>query len=150
MKLSALLGALEEYRLLGGPDEEVTGLKHDSRQVEPGDLFVVFGEYEKDHEVELVTLSKNELVVKKLTVHEVHTEPQLRVTLFQAIPKKPALFELVVQKATELGVSAIVPMVTERTEKRHGVKLERLRLIATEATEQCGRVRVPEAEDGLP
>lgn len=42
MKLSALLESLEAYRRMGSPDREVTGLRYDSRQVEPGDLFVAF------------------------------------------------------------------------------------------------------------
>ncbi len=72
-----------------------------------------------------------------------HTEPAIRVSLYQAIPKKTALFEWVVEKATELGVSTIHPLITERTEKRRLSKFERLERIAVEATEQCNRLRVP-------
>jgi 16S rRNA (uracil1498-N3)-methyltransferase len=51
--------------------------------------------------------------------------------------------DLVVEKATELGVSVIQPIITERTQADH-VNLERLRAIAIEAAEQCERVSVPE------
>ncbi len=51
--------------------------------------------------------------------------------------------DLVVEKATELGVSVIQPIITARTQADH-VNLERLRSIATEAAEQCERLVVPE------
>ena len=59
------------------------------------------------------------------------------------LPKKPALFELVIQKATEIGVHEIFPLITERTENRRLSKFERLKLIAIEAAEQCGRLHIP-------
>jgi len=51
--------------------------------------------------------------------------------------------DLVVEKATELGVSVIQPIITARTQADH-VNLERLRAIAIEAAEQCERLIVPE------
>jgi 16S rRNA (uracil1498-N3)-methyltransferase len=54
--------------------------------------------------------------------------------------------DLVVEKATELGVSVIQPIITERTQADH-VNLERLRAIAIEAAEQCERLMVPEIRE---
>ena len=51
--------------------------------------------------------------------------------------------DLAVEKATELGVSVIQPVITSRTQADH-VNLERLRAIAIEAAEQCERLAVPE------
>ncbi len=51
-------------------------------------------------------------------------------------------FDMVVEKATELGVSTIVPCVSERTIKM-GINKDRLQKIAIEASEQCGRRDVP-------
>jgi 16S rRNA (uracil1498-N3)-methyltransferase len=51
--------------------------------------------------------------------------------------------ELAVEKATELGVQRIQPLLTERTAHRHPSP-ERLRAIAIEAAEQCGRLTIPE------
>jgi len=51
--------------------------------------------------------------------------------------------DFAVEKATELGVSVIQPVITERTQADH-VNLERLRAIAIEAAEQCERLAVPE------
>jgi len=56
-------------------------------------------------------------------------------------------FELVLQKATELGVRSIVPVVSERVEiraERYRGKQERWEKIIFEAVKQCGRARVPE------
>ncbi len=51
--------------------------------------------------------------------------------------------DLVIEKATELGVSRIQPVITARTQADH-VNLDRLRAIAIEAAEQCERLAVPE------
>jgi 16S rRNA (uracil1498-N3)-methyltransferase len=51
--------------------------------------------------------------------------------------------DLVIQKATELGVSGIQPLVTERCIVRHTRKVPRWRKIAEEAAEQCGRATIP-------
>ena len=67
---------------------------------------------------------------------------QNKVTLYCAILKKDN-FELVVQKATELGVVKIVPLITTRTVKSN-LKFDRLNKIAKEAAEQSGRVDIPE------
>jgi 16S rRNA (uracil1498-N3)-methyltransferase len=51
--------------------------------------------------------------------------------------------DMVVEKATELGVSGIILVLTDRVVKK-GVNLDRLQKIAIEASEQCGRIDVPE------
>jgi 16S rRNA (uracil1498-N3)-methyltransferase len=59
-------------------------------------------------------------------------------------------FELVLQKATELGARSIIPMITERVElrpERYRGKQERWRKIAFEAAKQSGRTRIPEVEE---
>jgi 16S rRNA (uracil1498-N3)-methyltransferase len=58
-------------------------------------------------------------------------------------PLKRDATDLVVQKATELGVAALLPVTTARTNTGR-VNLERLAVIATEAAEQCERLTVPQ------
>lgn len=62
---------------------------------------------------------------------------------------KRAKTDMVVEKATELGVSVIQPIITARTNADH-VNLDRLRAIAIEAAEQCGRLAVPEIRPPMP
>ena len=61
-------------------------------------------------------------------------------------PLKRDATGLVVEKATELGVSAILPVFTERSNAAR-LNLDRLRGIATEAAEQCERLTVPRMAD---
>lgn len=68
-------------------------------------------------------------------------KPKTKVWLCLGLIKKDN-FELVVEKATELGVSHIVPVLCDRSEKKN-INLERLRKIAIEASEQSGRGSVP-------
>jgi 16S rRNA (uracil1498-N3)-methyltransferase len=79
---------------------------------------------------------------------ERQTAPQREVPdlwlVFAPIKKTPA--DYVVQKATELGVRALVPVLTRRTIARR-VNLERMRANAVEAAEQSGRVGVPEVRE---
>ena len=59
-------------------------------------------------------------------------------------------FELVLQKATELGVRSIIPLVTDRVElrpERYRGKQERWRKIVFEAVKQSGRTRIPVVEE---
>ncbi|MBA3669472.1 MAG: 16S rRNA (uracil(1498)-N(3))-methyltransferase [Sphingomonas sp.] len=64
-------------------------------------------------------------------------------------PVKRAQTDWLVEKATELGVASLQPVMTRRTVAER-VKLERLRSIAIEAAEQCGRTLVPHIADPLP
>lgn len=73
----------------------------------------------------------------------VHTELPVNITLVMALPKGNGLDD-VVRQATELGVSTILPVVSDRTLLRPSdQRLERWRRIAQEAAEQCERQIVP-------
>ncbi|MBA3733338.1 16S rRNA (uracil(1498)-N(3))-methyltransferase [Patescibacteria group bacterium] len=72
---------------------------------------------------------------------EVSFKPKRNIWLCMALIKKDN-FELVVQKATELGVSHIVPVLCERSEKKN-INMDRLYKIAVEASEQSGRGDIP-------
>lgn len=75
-------------------------------------------------------------------------EPKVEVTLYQAMPKADKL-ETIIQKAVELGVHRIVPVLSSRcisrpNKKAMQKKLARYQKIALGAAKQCGRGRVPE------
>lgn len=61
-------------------------------------------------------------------------------------PVKRTQTDWLVEKATELGVARLLPVMTHRTIAER-VKLERLEAIAIEAAEQCGRTRLPDVEE---
>ena len=64
-------------------------------------------------------------------------------------PVKRAQTDWLVEKATELGIARLLPVVTRRTIVER-VKLERLRAIAIEAAEQCNRTGVPLIDEPVP
>ena len=61
-------------------------------------------------------------------------------------PVKRTQTDWLVEKATELGVAKLIPVITQRTIAER-VKLERLGSIAIEAAEQCGRTRLPTIDE---
>ena len=64
-------------------------------------------------------------------------------------PVKRAQTDWLIEKATELGVAALQPVMTHRTIAER-VKLDRLRAIAIEAAEQCGRTTLPDIGEPMP
>jgi len=69
-------------------------------------------------------------------------EPPYHLTVGLALLKQTARFETFLEKAVELGVSAIVPLLTARTERTH-FRPERARRLLIAAMKQCGRSRLP-------
>jgi 16S rRNA (uracil1498-N3)-methyltransferase len=77
-------------------------------------------------------------------------DESVEVSLYQAVPKGGRM-DLVVEKATEVGVTRIVPLMTQRgmVEPRGG-KVERWRRVAEAAARQSLRLRVPQVLDPVP
>ncbi|MEI6843335.1 MAG: RsmE family RNA methyltransferase [bacterium] len=82
-----------------------------------------------------------QVVSKKSQPSPEATAHRRNIWLCVALIKKDN-FELVVQKATELGVTNIVPILCEHSEKRK-LNMERMQKIAVEASEQSGRGDIP-------
>lgn len=89
---------------------------------------------------EFVSLSKKLATFKVIEIKHGQV-PSREVTLYLALIKKDN-FEMVLEKATELGVTHIVPVQADRSEKK-GVNYERAKKILQEASEQSGRATVP-------
>lgn len=80
-------------------------------------------------------------------------EPAHRLTLGQAIPKGKAM-ELILQKTTELGISRIWPILSDRSVvqldgEKSGAKQEKWQQLAIEACKQCGQNWMPEVKPAL-
>ncbi|MDQ4127974.1 MAG: 16S rRNA (uracil(1498)-N(3))-methyltransferase [Actinomycetota bacterium] len=75
---------------------------------------------------------------------------EVEISLYQAVPKGGRM-DLVVEKATEVGVSSIVPLLAERgvVNPREG-KVGRWRRVAEAAARQSLRLRVPEVREPVP
>lgn len=91
----------------------------------------------------------------RLAVRHKNFTPPLpyEITLIQAVPKGK-IFENIIQKATELGVSRIVPLLSERVAthldgETSAAKAEKWRLTAVEAIKQCGSAWLPRIEAPL-
>ncbi len=69
-------------------------------------------------------------------------EPNYELTVGLGVLKHPNRFETFLEKAVELGVTTVVPLLTVRTEKA-SVKGERAHRILVAAMKQCGRSRLP-------
>ncbi len=89
------------------------------------------------------SLNKKEVVVfkEKLKKADVKKDEKFELHIFASIMKKDN-FEWVLQKATEIGVSRITPVISERTEKNK-LNMDRADKIVREAAEQSGRTDLP-------
>lgn len=109
-------------------------------RMEVGSKVVLFDGGGDEVLCEFVSLTKKEAKVKVLE-RKAGLMPVREIALCMALIKKDN-FELVLEKATELGVSRIVPVQADRSEKK-GVNYERAQKILREAAEQSGRAIVP-------
>lgn len=96
-----------------------------------------------NYECEIENIDSNGVLAKVLDVLPNISEPDVKVTLYQCLPKGEK-FEFVIQKAIELGVSKIVPVLSSRCisrpdDKKAKKKNERYNKIALSACEQSGR-----------
>ncbi len=113
-----------------------------------GDPLVLFNGDGHDCYATIAAIGKREVKVQVLDRQEVNRESPLRLTLAQGVARGEKM-DLIVQKATELGVARIVPLLTERAEvkldaARADKRLAHWRAVAASACEQCGRARLPE------
>lgn len=97
---------------------------------------------------QIESFSDSEVFCKVLSSEISKAEPNVKLTLFQALPKGDKM-ELIIQKCVELGVTKIVPVLTERCvsrpdEKSFRKKLVRFNKISESASKQSGRGIIPE------
>jgi 16S rRNA (uracil1498-N3)-methyltransferase len=125
-------------------------------RLKPGDEVSVFDGEGKEFRARVVQARREsaELELQK-EIEAARPESPLRITLAVALLKGEK-FDLVVQKATELGVARFVPLITRyadiklRDEADANKRVARWQRIALEAAKQCGRAVVPEVSAPQP
>lgn len=108
-------------------------------RAENGDHVVLFNGYDGEWTCVIDNVSKKNCTFRvEKQLREQRGEPDLWLAF---APLKKSNTDFVIEKASELGVSRLIPVFTEHTNSTR-VKSERLRLIAMEAAEQCDRLSV--------
>lgn len=113
-----------------------------------GDEIDVSDKTEWEYRCSISSIDSDLVVADIIDKQKFAKEPELKVTLFQGIPKAGKM-EGIVQKCVELGVYEIVPLWTERTvvvdnKGNFSKKIDRWQKIADEAVKQCKRGIIPE------
>jgi len=112
-----------------------------------GDQCVLFNGDGHDYPARIVRADKRGGEVEIISARAVHTESPLSLWLVQGIARGEKM-DLIMQKATELGVAGIVPVISERSEVRLDAARAEKRLahwhqVIVCACEQSGRARIP-------
>lgn len=110
------------------------------------ELFVSDGENNL-YQCAIQEIISDKVIVEIIEKVEVTTELSSKIYLFQGLPKADKM-DLIVQKAIELGVHEIIPVLTKRSvvkldEKKAKKKVERWNVIAESAAKQAGRGYIP-------
>ena len=113
-----------------------------------GEACVLFNGDGHDYDAVLASASKRGVDAEVGAARAIDNESPLRIVLLQGIARGEKM-DLILQKATELGVSAIAPVFADRTEVRlDGERLDKRmahwRSVVASACEQSGRARIPE------
>ena len=110
-------------------------------RLRPGERVVLFDEAGAEHEVELSRVADRAAEGIIVATRRPNRESAFDLVLAPALLKGDRM-DLVVEKATELGVRRIAPILSRRVVAR-GARVERWRRIAASAAEQSGRTQVP-------
>jgi 16S rRNA (uracil1498-N3)-methyltransferase len=120
-------------------DPEVVHVVSGVLRIQAGEQVIFFTDGSPDFVTTLTVASKKFVSGEVVSVFGNDTTPTKEVAAAVAITKQN--FDTIVQKLTELGVSTIIPLLTDRTVKKDA-RLDRLQKISNEALEQCGGNRV--------
>lgn len=117
-------------------------------RMKPGEEILISDGEKKEYHCEITALDSEYVEALIMFVKEGGLELPSRVYLFQGLPKNDKM-ELIIQKAVELGVYAVVPVATKRAvvkldDKKEAKKLTRWQSIAESAAKQAKRLIIPE------
>ena len=117
-------------------------------RMKPGEEILISDGEKKEYHCEIKTLDPEYVEALIMFVMEEGLELPSKVYLFQGLPKNDKM-ELIIQKAVELGVYAVVPVATKRAvvkldDKKEAKKLVRWQSISESAAKQAKRLIIPE------
>ncbi len=112
-----------------------------------GDVLRLFNGRGGEFDATIETVQRDEVTVQVGAHHAIERESPLAITLLQGIARGEKM-DLILQKATELGVTAIVPLTMARSTvrldaKSAAAKQQHWQAVVISACEQCGRNTVP-------
>lgn len=128
-------------------DSELVNQIRNVLRLEKGAEFILSDGDLNEARVIILEMTKDTVEVDISEKLKNENEPEQNVALYCSILKKEN-FELVVQKATEIGVREIIPVISSRTIKLD-VRLDRLKKIINEAGEQSGRGILPNLREPI-
>ena len=105
-----------------------------------GDLIIFTNGKNLKFKVKIIKLSKKSSLFKVLSFEKVLSNKNLHVAI--SILKSPARFEIFLEKAVEIGVSEITPIICKRTLRKR-VKIERCNKIIISALKQSFKYHIP-------
>ena len=115
-----------------------------------GDEIIIFDGKGNDFIARIETLGAKEAVASLKEKLEISGESKIKIVLAQGLAKGSKM-DMIIQKATELGVSEIIAFITSRTvpklKENTNKKIERWKSITIESSKQCGRSIIPKIEE---
>ncbi len=125
----------------------------DVLRMRPGDDIVLLDNSGWAQRAELVTIDRDAVRGRVVEKWKLETEPQTRITLYQGLLKGQK-FEWVLQKGTEIGIIAFVPVMAARcvistVNDVSAARVERWERIIVEAAEQAGRAALPHLSNAI-
>lgn len=123
-------------------------------RMKPGEKVMVSDGNKKDYCCEIKEISQERVIAAILGQAEEGGELPVRIYLFQGLPKSDKM-EWIIQKAVELGVYQVIPVMTRRTvvkldKKKEAAKVGRWNAISESAAKQSGRSVIPQIGPVMP
>jgi 16S rRNA (uracil1498-N3)-methyltransferase len=117
-------------------------------RLKEGSDLILFDASGAEHLGIITEINSKQIKVAITATQHLDTESKLHITLLQGIAKGDKM-DFIVEKATELGVKRIIPVISERSQVRNTQKTTRWRRIAVEACKQCRRFAPPQIDEAL-
>lgn len=131
--------------------KDKTELHHirDVMRLKKGDIVDIFDGQGREFSCSIEEVKREAVIIKIKEELPPKCGLAFNITLYQAIPKKTKM-DFIIEKVVELGVSQVVPIITDRTIleiKDFTKKVERWKRISMASSKQCGRTILPVISD---